>query len=332
VETAVNIRAGFGADGFFVSEMLGVMARAAAGQYRLGKITVNARALKTSLPPAGPFAGFGTAEAAFALERHVSKIADTLRAEGAEWRAHHYNEKKIPADEAENLTAELAARSDYWRKRAAYELLRREREESGVKISPMRGIGLAVFAHTEGRQRYHIDDSGAITLAPSKTDAESRRRCPLAAAVIELEIDGIDFSANIRGIWMSVRAGKLGDEGAARRGLLQNIVCALGWTHSERLRYEEGRIEESRYFDYGLPRPSTLPAVNINLSAYDGDCEEDGLEAVNELPYCVIPAAYLQALAQACGHHFEAIPVNSFDIWQAVTGGQSHGEKGEPKE
>ncbi|MDR1257615.1 MAG: molybdopterin-dependent oxidoreductase, partial [Spirochaetaceae bacterium] len=40
VETAVNIRAGFGADGFFVSEMLGVMARAAAGQYRLGKITV----------------------------------------------------------------------------------------------------------------------------------------------------------------------------------------------------------------------------------------------------------------------------------------------------
>jgi CO/xanthine dehydrogenase Mo-binding subunit len=333
VETAVNIRAGFGADVFFAGEMLGVMARAAAGHYRLGRITVNAIAARTHLPPAGPFAGFGAAEGAFALERHVSKIADTLRIEGAQWRARHYNEKKIPADEAENLTAELAALSDYRRKRAAYELLRREREESGARISPMRGIGLAVFAHTEGRQRYRIDGAGAMTLAPAKPDAETRRHCPLAAAVIELEIDGIDFSANIRGIWMSVRAGRLDDEGAARRGLLQNIFCALGWTQSESLRYEEGRIAESRYFDYGILRPSAFPAVNITFSADDG--ENAGSETINELPYCVIPAAYMQALTQACGHHFEAIPVNALDIWQAVAGYvQPRGEKsekGEPK-
>jgi CO/xanthine dehydrogenase Mo-binding subunit len=328
VETAVNIRAGFGADGFFAGEMLGVMARSAAGQYRLGRITVDALAARTHLPPAGPFAGFGTAEAAFALERHVSKIADTLRIEGAEWRARHYNEKKIPADEAENLTAELAARSDYWRKRAAYELLRRARAEPGA-AAPIRGIGLAVFAHTEGRQRYHIGGGGAVTLAPAKPEAESKRRCPLAAAVIELEIDGVDFSANIRGIWMSVRAGKLGDEGVARRGLLQNIVCALGWTQSESLRYGEGRIDESLYFDYGLPRPSSLPAVEIAFSADDG--EEAGIEAVNELPYCVIPAAYMQALTQSCDHHFEAIPVNARDIRQTIDR-QSHDEKGETKE
>jgi CO/xanthine dehydrogenase Mo-binding subunit len=330
VETSVNIRACFGTGGFFAYEMPGVMARVAAGQYRLGRITVNALAAETHLPPAGPFAGFGAAEAAFALERHVSKIADTLRIEGAEWRARHYNEKRIPAGEAENLIAELAARSDYWRKRAAYELLRREREEPGAR-TPTRGIGLAVFAHTEGRQRYHIDGGGAVTLAPAKPEAASKRRCPLAAAVIELEIDSVDFSANIRGIWMSVRAGKLADEGAARRGLLQNIVCALGWTQSESLRYEEGRIDESRYFDYGIPRPSATPAANITFSAYGG--EEADTEAVNELPYCVIPAAYMQALTQACDHHFETIPVNARDIWQtAVRHGQPHGDKAEKKE
>jgi hypothetical protein len=33
------------------------------------------------------------------------------------------------------------------------------------------------------------------------------------------------------------------------------------------------------------------------------------------LPYCVIPAAYLQALTQAAGHHFDRLPVSARDIW-----------------
>ncbi|MDR0383370.1 MAG: molybdopterin-dependent oxidoreductase [Spirochaetaceae bacterium] len=328
-ETEINIRTGFGADCFFAYDMTEAMAWAVACQYRLGRMTVNACAVKTNLPPAGPFAGFGAAEGVFALERHAAKIADMSGIEGAEWRKCHYNEKRMPADETENLTAELASKCDYWRKRAAYELLRRSRETSGAEISPMRGIGLAVFAHLDGRLRYGFDDNGIACVAPRKTDAEARLTAPLAVAIIELEIDSVDFSAKIRGIWMAVQTGKQRDAGASRRGLIQNVICALGWTYSERFEYEEGRAEESRCFEYALPKTSAFPAVNIYF--YERSGEDADTEAVNELPYCVIPAAYTQALTQAVGHHFESVPVNARDIWLAL-GGQKLEAEGEKKE
>ncbi|MDR0662752.1 MAG: molybdopterin-dependent oxidoreductase, partial [Spirochaetaceae bacterium] len=234
-ETSVNIRAGFGAYDFFAGDMLDCIARAASESYRLGRIRVNACAVRTNLPPASAFAGFGAAEGFFALERHAVKIADTVNAESVEWRGRHYNEKKVPADALKKLIENLMGRCDYRRKWAAYELLSRRVRESGGKISPLRGIGTAAFAHRYGRARF---EGEGVCFTP-KTGP---KQPPLAAAVVELEIDEIDFSAKIRGIWMSVCMGTVDDKRGSRRMLLRNIICALGWTAFEKLNYNEGRI------------------------------------------------------------------------------------------
>jgi CO/xanthine dehydrogenase Mo-binding subunit len=329
LETTVNIRGSFGSGGFFSEEMLGRIARAAAGAYRLGRIEVSAYAVKTNLPPAGPFAGFGTAEGAFALKRHIAKIADTVGIEGMEWRRRHYSEKKPQTDEVDNLALDTMERSDYGRKWAAYDLLRRGKETSGMEVSPMRGIGAEIFAQLRGRPRYGIDGGGVIDFTPRKPDEGALRYSHAAASVIELEIDGVDFSAKIRGIWLSVLAGKLNGKNTVRRDLLKNIIRALGWTTSEKLEYEEGRINESVYFEYGIPKPSAIPKINIYFSEYDHD--EADPEAIGELPYCVIPSAYLQALTQACGHHFETIPVSARDVW-LILDRREREARGEKKE
>jgi CO/xanthine dehydrogenase Mo-binding subunit len=321
-ETTVSIRAGFGSETFFADVMLESIARAVAGHYRLGRIQVRAEAVKTNLPPAGPFAGFGAAQGFFGLERHAAKIADTVRADGSEWLSHHYNEKRMAADELENLTEDLLKQCDYKRKWAAYELLRRR--EAGGRISPTRGIGIAVIAYSGGKIRYSLLNK------PGGASAQAAEAPLLAAAVVELEIDRVDFSANIRRACISVRTGALNDKRAVRRRLLQNSVAAFGWASVEQLEYRDGRIDKNGLVDYRLPASSSIPPVSVILS--ERPVAEENPDIIRELPYCVIPAAYLQALTQACDHHFDTIPVSARDIWRVLEnpendGQESHGEK-----
>jgi CO/xanthine dehydrogenase Mo-binding subunit len=318
--TEIAVRAGFGADGFFADEMLSSIAKAAAGYYKLGRIKLNAKAVLTNLPPACPFSGFGAAQGVFALERHIAKIADTLGVEGAEWRRQRYNEKKIPVDELVKLSENLMTQSDYRRKWAAYELLRGRIKTTSEKISPMRGIGISTVIYEDKKPHFVFKPAAALGAtalrAAAAADEAVNERPPLAAVIIELEIDDVDFSAKIRGIWMSVCTGLLSDKRTMRRRLLQNIICSLGWTVFEKLNYTEGRVHENDYFNYRIPAPSAIPRIHIFLS--ERESNEANTEVLSELPYCVIPAAYLQALTQACDHHFESIPVFPRDIWTAL--------------
>jgi CO/xanthine dehydrogenase Mo-binding subunit len=309
-ETEIKVRANFGTDSFFTNEMLDNIAKAAAGSYKLGNIKLSADAALTNLPSASPFAGFGAAQGAFALERHIAKIADVLGLDCWEWRRQHYNEKKTSVDEIVKLSENLIAHSDYRRKWSAYELLRNQEKITGNKMNPRRGIGITTVIYEDCKPPLVLGDAARLN------QSEANAPPPFASAIIELEIDNIDFSANIRGVWMSVCAGILNDKRTMRRKLLQNIICALGWTTSEKLGYTDGKISENDYFSYNLPASSAIPRIHISLSERDN--KEYNPEAIYELPYCVIPAAYLQALTQACNHHFESIPVVSRDIWIAL--------------
>jgi CO/xanthine dehydrogenase Mo-binding subunit len=177
-------------------------------------------------------------------------------------------------------------------------------------MNPRRGVGITTVIYEDCKPSFVLEGAAQVN------HTEAGARPPFASAIIELEIDNIDFSAKIRGLWMSVCAGILGDKRTVRRRLLQNIVCALGWTVFEKLDYKDGKIDEADYFNYNLPVQSKMPRIHISLSECDG--KENNPEVICELPYCVIPPAYLQALTQACNHHFESIPVFSRDIWKVL--------------
>jgi CO/xanthine dehydrogenase Mo-binding subunit len=169
--TEIQVIAGLGAQGVFTEEILDRMCLGALGTYKIPHIRIEGIAVKTNVPPGGPFAGFGLSQGFFAMERHISHIADTLRLDPGEWRkAHFFNTIKkltigVPLRDAVSLEVLLdtaAAMSDYHRKWAAYELLRLHRRKHGdwkagksFQNETLRGIGIATayqgngFLHTE---------------------------------------------------------------------------------------------------------------------------------------------------------------------------------------
>jgi CO/xanthine dehydrogenase Mo-binding subunit len=159
--TEIKALLDLGSQGVFTDEILDHTCLGCLGFYKLGKIKLEAKALKTNLPPMGPMAGMGLSQGAFAIERHVSRLADILREDPAEWRKRNCFTKKdslaigvplknsVPAPE---LIDTAAAMGDYYRKWASYELLRQRRRDTEWEIhsEPLRGIGVAVAYQSSG--------------------------------------------------------------------------------------------------------------------------------------------------------------------------------------
>jgi CO/xanthine dehydrogenase Mo-binding subunit len=151
--TKVSVELDLGDGEIFQDEILDQTCLGTLGLYRHRAVNINGIGLRTNIPPQGPMAGFGFSQGFFAAERHVSRIADTLGQDPAEWRKNNSLQEnmgfaigtaiKKPVPVAE-LIDTAATMCDYYRKWAAYELLRiRRRKEKRVFSEPRRGIGIA---------------------------------------------------------------------------------------------------------------------------------------------------------------------------------------------
>jgi CO/xanthine dehydrogenase Mo-binding subunit len=163
--TEVELSAGLGAYDVFADEIIDASVLGCLGIYRHGALKIDGFAQKANLPPQGPFAGFGLAQGIFAAERHVSRIADSLHQDPAEWRKNNFlpRNSKLALGAAikedipvEQLLDTAASMSDYYRKWASYELLRIHRagKEWDIKRDPLRGIGIALGYQVNGFLRF----------------------------------------------------------------------------------------------------------------------------------------------------------------------------------
>jgi CO/xanthine dehydrogenase Mo-binding subunit len=289
----LTVRADLGAQRFFTDAILDSICGGCQGAYAWPRLTLNGLAFSTNLPPQGPFAGFGLAQGFFAIERYVSVVADSLRRDPAQWRKDHLRGDDAPLAE---LIDRVAATADYYRKWASYELLRQKRQGTPllVKDEALRGIGLTVAYQEAAR------DDGAGSPA----------RRSWVAAVVEVAIDQIAYTPNIRGIWLVVEAGGVVSEEQTRFSLKTAVIHALGWAAWEKLSYERGKIPSSYLFSYDIPPLTELPPIHIEVVKRETDAK-----ACAELPFNSVPAAYLQAVSQAMDHRFEKIPLSAVDVW-----------------
>jgi CO/xanthine dehydrogenase Mo-binding subunit len=145
------------------------------GFYHFDNLKLTVKAVIANIPPQGPFSGFGIAQGAFAMERHVSQIADETNQDPAGWRHISFSKEKGAIinlnSSGKKSTTELisaaASISDYSRKWASYELLRegrRGKHAYAEKGESFRGIGIALgyqgnglLYHGENITNYSIE-------------------------------------------------------------------------------------------------------------------------------------------------------------------------------
>ena len=436
-ETEIKVLVDLGSQEIFADEILDKTLLGCLGAYHLGHIRIEGNAVRTSIPPQGPLGGFGLSQGFFALERHVSKVADSLRQDPAEWRKDHAFQKNeklgigviLEKPPLKKLIDTVSKTSGYHRKWAAYELMRQHRRSTNwkTKDNPLRGIGIAVayqgsgFLYSDGGMKdcaveVSLKENGVVEIRSSiitpsntayskiwkrmaeaildlkedkvhilfgntdtaldcgpgsnsrnisvvsdlveqalwdiatemsektapftvrktyqpilkspwaghslsapeeperKIDEQALSKLAWGAAVVEVEIDEVEFNPNIRGIWLIADGGKLLSEKRARTVLMQSSIHALGWATWEDIYYNNEKITDSFIYDYRLPAPGEIPPISIDFIRKNDSFPK----GIGELPFSTIPASFIQAISQAVDYHFERIPLSAQDLWESL--------------
>jgi CO/xanthine dehydrogenase Mo-binding subunit len=145
-------------------------------------------------------------------------------------------------------------------------------------------------------------------------DPETFTRPSWGAAVVEIEIDPVSLESLARGIWLVVDGGKILSRQRARKTLTIGIIQALGWACCEKLSYIEGGIPPEYFRNYNIPAPEDIPPIFVDFLTTDTAVSK----GIGDLPFSCVPAAYVQAVSQAMDHHFEKIPLDVHEIWDAM--------------
>jgi len=172
VEISVNL----GAYGVNSDEILDQVCLGSIGFYNIENLKIRAKAYRTNIPPQGPYSGFGLSQGFFAIERHVSQIADMVNQNPAQWRIDHLSSGLIlpadsPADKLASgeLINSTVKMSDYSRKWASYELLRQSfKGKKHEKGENPRGIGIAIGFQGNGLL-YNGEDKGLYSVEVTLT-------------------------------------------------------------------------------------------------------------------------------------------------------------------
>jgi CO/xanthine dehydrogenase Mo-binding subunit len=170
----IDISVNLGAYGVNTDEILDNICLGVLGFYKIDNLRLTAKAKLSNIPPQGPFSGFGLSQGLFAIERHVSQIADMINIDPAEWRLNRLD--LTPAritgkaiNQYEELFSSAAKMSDYYRKWASHDLLRQSRKgKKHKKVENPRGIGIAAGYQNSGFL-YHGEDKGVYNVEVTLT-------------------------------------------------------------------------------------------------------------------------------------------------------------------
>jgi CO/xanthine dehydrogenase Mo-binding subunit len=204
VRIAINV----GAYGPLAEEILSQAVLACTGAYACPNLRIEGYAVATNTPPMGAFGGLGSSHAFFAMEAHVNRMASAMGEDPADWKSRNVLRKGSrlltgePLKEEvpyEAILARLVASSDYRRKYAGYELVRKRR--SGRADGPLRGIGLA-FAY-QGAGAFLSGDSSNSYTVEATLDKELSLRIFTSAA---------GGAGGVRDVWRGIAAEILGIE------------------------------------------------------------------------------------------------------------------------
>ncbi|MDR3191691.1 MAG: molybdopterin-dependent oxidoreductase [Treponema sp.] len=224
--TEIGMAVNMGAQGIFTGEILDQASLGAMGSSRLSRVKLHSRAVRTNIPPQGSFAGFGSAQGFFAMELHVSRVADTLRQDPAEWRKNHHPGSAgflpsgVPLREKpllNELIDAAAGMSGYFRKWASYELLRQNRRSRKLqeKNESLRGIGIATAWQGSGLL-YPGGDKGAygVELTLEKDGS------------LEIRASVVSSGGDLDRVWGNIASEILAIEREKVKVLVQNTAGA----------------------------------------------------------------------------------------------------------
>jgi CO/xanthine dehydrogenase Mo-binding subunit len=195
-----------------------------------------------------------------------------------------------------------------------------------VAGSPQRRIGLADVATAALAEGGPIAATGSAVSAPAPIDEATMRGAyfrhfnapTFHVHLAEVEVDPDTGKVTILRYVVAQDVGRAinpsGIEGQIQGGVAQGVGYAL----YENIRIDDGRILESDLESYRLPGALDVPRVETILLEHPDPAGPYGAKGAAEPPIVPVAAVIANAVSDAVGHPFNALPIMPFDVLAAL--------------
>jgi len=87
----------------------------------------------------------------------------------------------------------------------------------------------------------------------------------LIGAVVEISFDATEHRINVHEIWTVADVGVAIQPDNIRAQIQGAVIFGLGGALTERLSYKKGRVQQSNFHDYQVPRMGDVPPIHVEL-------------------------------------------------------------------
>jgi CO/xanthine dehydrogenase Mo-binding subunit len=138
------------------------------------------------------------------------------------------------------------------------------------------------------------------------------------AQVVELEVDRETGQVRVRGIFTADDVGQVINPLGHAGQIEGNIAQGLGSALMEELRYEDGMPQLLNLGDYKIPNQGDMPPLLTSLITSDTGIGPYHAKAIGEGPNSPLPAAFANAIYDACGVRLTELPLSAEKIWRGL--------------
>ncbi|MDW8063354.1 MAG: xanthine dehydrogenase family protein molybdopterin-binding subunit [Candidatus Caldarchaeum sp.] len=136
-----------------------------------------------------------------------------------------------------------------------------------------------------------------------------------SAVLVEVRVDVETGKVEVTRVWPGAACGKIINPAIALGQIHGSVVQSLGYTLTEQLAFEEGRLITASFMDYLLPSATETPVIHDPVY-YEDICPHGpfGAKGLAELALIPIPAAVANAVKDAVGVDVDSIPIKPEEI------------------
>jgi CO/xanthine dehydrogenase Mo-binding subunit len=211
--------------------------------------------------------------------------------------------------------------------RACLQLLAMLREGAGLGAKFTHGEFIAACeryraAHGEVVSLCRYEAPPGIVWDDQRYHGEAYGAYAWAVYVAQVAVDTVAYSTEVEDIWAVQEVGRVLHPVLAAGQVEGGIAQAVGYALYEKVVWENGRMANNQMTNYIMPTAEDVPPIHVFFEEIPFRYGGFGAKGIGELPHDGPAPAILNAIRDATGVAFNAIPLLPEDLYAGLAAAQ----------
>ncbi|MGC9209597.1 MAG: xanthine dehydrogenase family protein molybdopterin-binding subunit, partial [Nitrososphaeria archaeon] len=193
-----------------------------------------------------------------------------------------------------------------------------------------RSVSIRDLARSALEKGYELSATGYYAFPRGEFDEEKGQgfmyvMFSYIALITEVEVDKETGVVKVKKVWPGLAAGRIINPLLAREQLEGAFIQGMGFTLTEELVINDGKIMNPSLADYLVPTTKDVEDLEFGEPVFASDFSRYGpfgAKGIGEMALIPVPASILSAIYSATGVEINRVPATPEVVYRAIRGGE----------